>query len=200
MQRAVTIGLALSSMITSFVVAMSDTLLAAEPAWPAAAYTYVVVDQDLRTVLEQFGTNTGLRVVLSAAVQGRVHGRMPSLPPREFLNRLTQEFGLDWYYDGAVISISAASEAQTQLLTVEGAGYKKLYSALSGAGLLDLRYGLRPGPGTNIVVVSGPPRYLAMVQQAATAVAADKEPKHDPAAGDTLVVFRGTSTSRVQFP
>src|SRR5580698_2560832 len=80
---------------------------AAEPEWPPELYDYVVNDQDLRTVLEQFGLNTGLRIALSDAVQGRVRGRLPPAPPQQFLDHLTDMFGLDWYYDGAVIAVSA---------------------------------------------------------------------------------------------
>lgn len=173
---------------------------AAEPIWPTTAYDYVVVDQDLRTVLTQFGTNTGLRIVLSDAVQGRVHGRLPSAPPREFLSNLAQAFGLDWYFDGAVISISATSEAQTRLLPLQAVSFSKLRDALASVGLLDQRFQLRTGLGPSIALASGPPRYLAMVQQAAVALATEKEVKREPAGAETLVVFRGSSMSRVQFP
>ena len=175
-------------------------LMAGEPSWPSQAYDYVVVDQDLRTVLQQFGSNTGLRIALSDAVQGHVHGRLPSAAPREFLDHLAQAFGLDWYYDGALISVSAASEAQTRLLPAQGIGLQKLRNGLAAAGLLDPRYQLRSGLGPNIVVVSGPPHYVAMVQQATAALATESTPKPEPAAKETLVVFRGSSTSRLEFP
>ncbi len=120
-------------------------LTAAEPAWPTTPYDYVVIDQDLRTVLEQFGLNTGLRIALSESVKGRVHGRTKPAPPQQFFDHLTEMFGLDWYYDGAVISVSAKSEAQTQLVNLGSTSFTELETALDASGFLDQRYQLRPG-------------------------------------------------------
>lgn len=169
----------------------------AEPKWPSAPYDYVVVDQDLRTVLTQFGANTGLRITLSDAVQGQVRGRLPSVPPKEFLDNLAQSFGLDWYFDGAVISISAASEAQARLLPLQGVGFAKLRNGLVSAGLIDPRFQLRPGVSPDIALVSGPPRYVALVQQAVTALSSEKEVKRD---SPSVMIIRGATASRVQFP
>ena len=174
--------------------------LAAEPSWPTAPYDYVVVDQDLRTVLTQFGANTGLRIALSEAVQGRVHGRTPAAPARDVLNGLAQSFGLDWYYDGAVIWVSATSEAETHLLPLQGVSFNKLRNGLAAADLLDRRFQLKAGVGPDIAIVSGPPRYAAMIKQAVVALAADKPAAPQPAPGRTLVVFRGSSATSVQFP
>ena len=135
-------------------------LTAAEPAWPAAPYDYVVIDQDLRTVLEQFGLNTGLRIALSDNVKGRVRGRIQPAPPRQFFDHLTEMFGLDWYYDGAAISVSAKSEAQTQLVKLGNASFTQLKTALDASGFLDQRYQLRPGAEQSVAIAAGPPQYL----------------------------------------
>lgn len=186
-------GLALSQLLTCGV-------LGAEPAWSTAPYDYVIVDQDLRSVLQQFGANTGLRLTLSDKVQGRVRGPLPSVPPREFFNNLTRQFGLDWTYDGSIISVSSTSEAQTQLLPLQGVGFDKLHKSLTDAGLLDLRFELRSPLGGDIVLISGPPRYLAIVQQVLAALAAEKTPLQRPAAQKALVLMRGSASTRVEFP
>jgi type III secretion protein C len=175
-----------TAVILSATIPISRDLQAAEPAWPASsAYDYVVVDQDLRTVIEQFGLNTGLRVTLSDAVQGRVHGRLPAAPPREFFDHLTEMFGLDWYYDGATIAVSAKSEAQTQLIALKSA---------------DPRYHLRSGPDDNVAIASGPPQYLAMVKQVAATLSPAQLSKQSPPETHNVMVFRGSSASRVEFP
>jgi len=191
-----------NSFLVSLLVALaaSDQAIAAEPVWPTTTYDYVVVEQDLRTVLTQFGTNTGLRVIVSDAVQGRVRGPLPSAPPREFLDNLTRTFGLDWYFDGAAISVSAASEAQSHLLPLQGVSFAKLRAGLATAGLLDPRYQVRPAVGSDIAMVSGPPRFVSIVQQATTALASEKVVKHEPELQKLVVVFRGSSVSRLQFP
>ena len=79
------------------IAALSATpaMAAVEPVWPSGPYSYVVLDQDLRDVLQQFGINAGLRLALSDKVQGHVHGPLPSAPARQFLDSLTQQFGLE---------------------------------------------------------------------------------------------------------
>lgn len=166
---------------------------AGEPEWPAAPYDYVVVDQDLRTVLEQFGINTGLRVVLSDAVQGRVRGRLPPAPPRRFLDHLTEMFGLDWYYDGAVIAISAKSEAQSAMIKLKKGGFQEFRRAFATAGFSDRRYQLQPGPEGDSVIASGPPRYLAVVKQ----LAANLSP---PQESTQVTIIRGSTATHVEFP
>jgi type II secretory pathway component GspD/PulD (secretin) len=178
----------------------SRELKAAEPTWPAAPYEYVVVDQDLRAVLEQFGFNTGLRIVLSDTVQGRVRGRLPSALPRQFFDHLTEMFGLDWYYDGAAIAVSAKSEAQTQLVTLKDTSFSQLQSALEAAGFVDLRYQLRPGPERSVAIASGPPRYLAIVKQVAATLSPDQEPKQNIPPKHNVTIIRGSSVSRIEFP
>jgi type III secretion protein C len=167
---------------------------AAEPEWPTDSYAYIVVDQDLRTVLEQFGVNTGLGMVLSDAVQGRVQGRLPSAPPHQFLNHLTEMFGLDWYYDGVAIAVSAKSEAKTEVITLKHVSFSEFERALESAGFIDRRYQLRAGPDKRSVIASGPPRYLADVRQ----LAAGLSPA--AAAPTQVMIIRGSSVSRVEFP
>jgi type III secretion protein C len=194
-----------TAVILSATIATSRDLQAAEPPWPAlSAYDYVVVDQDLRTVIEQFGLNTGLRVTLSDAVQGRVHGRLPAALPREFFDHLTERFGLDWYYDGATIAVSAKSEAQTQLIALKSASFSQLQNAIGAAGFLDPRYRLRSGPDDNVAIASGPPQYLAMVRQIAATLSPAQVPaqllKQSPPETHNVMVFRGSSASSVEFP
>ncbi len=175
--------------------------LAAEPAWPSAPYDYIVVDQDLRTVLLQFGANIGVRVALSDGVQGRVHGRLPTLPPRDFLSHVAQAYGLDWFFDGVTLSISAANEAETRFVPLAGTSVPALEAALRTTGLYDPRFGLREGPAGKTALVAGPPRYLKAVEQTAAALAVpEASPSALPGAVVTLTVFRGGAASKVQFP
>jgi type III secretion protein C len=176
-------------------------LTAAEPEWPPALYDYVVNDQDLRTVLEQFGLNTGLRIALSDNVKGRVRSRIQPAPPRQFFDQLTARFGLDWYYDGAVISVSAKSEAQTQLVKLGTANFTQFETALDASGFLDRRYQLRPGAEPSVAIASGPPQYLEIVKKVATTLSPEPGPKPDAPAKYYVMIIRGSSAVRkAEFP
>lgn len=175
---------------------------AGEPKWAKGTYDYVVVDEDLRSVLQHFGANNGVRIVLSDKVQGHVHGRLQSAPPRDFLNGLTKQFGLDWYYDGAAIWISATSEAATKLMPLRGIPIESLGKSLVSSNLQDARFPLRAGLGPNTAIISGPPRYLAMTDDVLTALVAGLAPPIALKPGEkrTVTVFRGPAVNQVEFP
>ena len=186
--------------------------VAAEPSWPAGIYSYVVVEQDLRDVLQQFGINNGLKIALSDKVQGSVHGPLPAEPPRQFLDRLAQQFGLEWVYDGSIISISSDAEAKTEMIALRDVPFSKLHDGLANAGLLDPRYQFKPIMGGQIALVSGPPRYISIVQDVLAAL--PKEKTTQPAAAPagpvaasmppapphrSINLMRGASSSVVEF-
>jgi type III secretion protein C len=183
----------------------------AEPSWPAGAYNYVVVDQDLREVLQQFGTNTGLNLALSDKIQGRVRGPLPNMVPRQFLDNLSRQFGLEWVYDGSIISVSLASESRTEMLALRDVSFDALRDGLSSAGLLDSRYQFRPIMGGHAALVSGPPRYISLVHDALAAIPASRpttasgmapsSPTLPPPNASTrsVTLMRGTESSVTEF-
>jgi hypothetical protein len=183
----------------------------AEPSWPGGTYGYVVVDQDLRDVLQQFGVNTGLKLAVSDKVHGRVHGPVPSVPAKQFLDSLAQQFGLEWVYDGSIITVSSASEAKTEVMPLGDVPFDRLRDGLASAGFLDPRYQFKPFMGGHGALVSGPPRFISLVHEGLAAFPAEKPRVTEPAAAPPVVqarpapptrsvtVMKGSSTSVVEF-
>ena len=172
---------------------------AASIAWPEAPYRYLVVDQDLRAVLEEFGKNLGVRVALADSVKGRVRGNLPEGSPQSFLDALTKAYGLEWYFDGAVLSISTVAEAGTRFLDLHEVPFARALDGVQSAGLTDPRFVLRPGPAPNLAMVSGPPRYVQLISEAVAAMAAQK-PTVPPVqvvaqAAGVVRVFRGSASA-----
>lgn len=171
-------------------------------------YGYTVLDQDLRDTLRQFGANNGLRVILSDAVQGRVRGRLGTLTPRAFLDRLAVDFGFDWFYDGFTLYLSAVGESVNRLVPTGGATPSQLEDTLRALGIADARFVVRPMQGQNLVMVAGPPRFVELVQQAASALALKDEPSSPaPLPGAVTVpgprsvtVYRGREEQQVSVP
>jgi type II secretory pathway component GspD/PulD (secretin) len=128
--------------------------------------SFAVIDQDLRAFLLEFGRMQGLSVRLSEAVQGRVRGRLPPLPPRALLQRLAAMHGFDWFLDGALLHVSASHEAASRMLPLKGVPFTRLVATLDGLALADPRWPLRHAPDANLVVVAGPPALVAQVEQA----------------------------------
>lgn len=145
--------------------ASGEPALAADSNWSGQPYSYTVVNQDLRSVLERFGENIGVRVLVSDGVHGDVHGTTSAASAREFLDQLSRAYGFDWYYDGSVLSVSTVAEEQTETVPLGGVDFAQAQRKLTADGILDSRYTFRPGPGTGNAIVSGPPHYVTLVKQ-----------------------------------
>lgn len=155
-------------------------------AWSQKPFQYVAVDQDVRGVLHELSVAASVPIEMSDAVRGQVHGRWSEMGAGEFLSRLAHDNGLEWYYDGSLLAVSAASENTTKLLPLHGIQVAALRSGLATTGLLDGRFGLRDGPISDTAMVTGPPRFIALVQQSLDA-APPPHPAGPATPGDTAV-------------
>ncbi|WFU14793.1 secretin N-terminal domain-containing protein [Bradyrhizobium sp. CB3481] len=179
------------------------TAFGAPLALPSAPYSYTVLDQDLSAALLEFGNNLNIRVNVSTEVKGRIRGRMPDLPPREFLDRLTSLYNLQWYYDGLVLYVSAANEAQSRLLLLKPISFDAFKAALDALNISDERYVVRPAPGDGLVLVSGPPRFIALVDQTLNGLVAEAQARPHTTAEkqpreSVLKLFRGSSATVIR--
>jgi type III secretion protein C len=143
-----------------------------EPKWSAEPYSFVVVDQSVRDTLLEFGRNNNIPMRLTDGVRGRVKGGLAGLTPKEFLDRVTKDHGLVWYYDGALMHISAASEVSTQVFLPLPASPARAMEKLEATNLLDEKFSVRPAADGLSLTVTGPPAYRAAVIQATTTTTA----------------------------
>ena len=174
-------------------------------AWQAKSYSYIAVDQDLRDVLHEFGGNIGIPVSMSDQVTGTVRARWVGVSAGDFLNRLARTYAIEWYFDGTTLFVSASSETASKFISVHGGDVISLSAALLRSGLADQRFPLRDGPAPETVLISGPPRYLQIVED--TAEALGKRPVVEPqkldavsSGGRVILVMRGSSSARVAIP
>ncbi|OKO80651.1 nodulation protein NolW [Bradyrhizobium sp. AS23.2] len=171
---------------------------------PSTPYSYTVLDQDLAAALQEFGNNLNIRVNVSPEVKGRIRGRMPDLAPREFLERLTGLYNLQWYYDGLVLYVSDAHEAQSRLLVLNPITLNAFKSALDSLDISDERYVVRAAPGDGLVFASGPPRFIALVDETLKGLVAEAQARPNlttvekPAHESVLMLFRGASSTVIR--
>ncbi|MFQ3455890.1 nodulation protein NolW [Bradyrhizobium sp. UFLA01-814] len=165
-------------------------------------YRYTVLDQDLPAALQEFGNNLNVRINISGEVKGRIRGHMPDLSPREFLDHLTQLYNLQWYYDGLVLYVSAAKEAQTRLLVLGPISFGAFTATLDALNISDERYSIRAAPGNGLVLASGPPRFIALVDETLKGLVAEAQARpravETPTRDSVLTLFRGSSTTIIR--
>ena len=173
-----------------------------EPKWPDGPYKYLVIDQDIKDVLTEFGRNIDVPVEVSNQVKGRLRGQLPVVTARDFLNKLCESYGLIWYFDGATLHVSAKSEVKTELINIGRLPVQNLTDQLNTLGIADPRFPVRSTPDGGVISVSGPAPYIALVRQTLTAMARAASPVVREEKSDDEIrvrVFRG-STSELSRP
>ena len=133
--------------------------------WKTETYSLVARSMDLRQVLETFGVAQGISTILSPAVGGLVSGEFLDVPCGEFLESLATLNNLAWYWDGATLWIYAASEMQTMLLDLRYMKAGEVRAMLAELGVEDPRFPLKTASNDELIMVSGPPRYVGLVAE-----------------------------------
>ncbi len=138
---------------------------AEEPAWFSQPYAYVLVDQDVRSALEEFGHNLDVPLVLSDKVRGKARSTLRAATAGEFLQALCSTNGLTWYFDGNLLYLNTSDEISTKLFKASALDLDQLQAYLGNLDVFGQQLSMRNGPEGDEVFVSGPPPYLALVQQ-----------------------------------
>ena len=100
------------------------------------------------------------------------------------MNDLAGRHNFEWYFDGRILHISTNEESVIRLLALDSVPFFELRTALDRLGIADRRFPLRHGGASKLVLVSGPPRYVALVEQTLLALV--------NAAPTQVSIFRGS--------
>ena len=133
--------------------------------WKTPAYTLVANNMDLRTALDTFAVAQGLSAVMSGGVSGTFSGSFQEVSPTEFLDRIATVHNLVWYYDGAALYFYGAGEIQTLLLDLQYMKAGEVRQMLADLGVEDTRFPLKTASDDELVMVSGPPRYVGLIAE-----------------------------------
>src|SRR4029450_999932 len=130
---------------------------ALDPKWPPGPYKYVVIEQELKDALIEFGRNVNVPVKVSDEVKGKLRGDLGAGSAEDFFKRLTSSHGLVWYFDGSVLHVNSASELRTEVIDLGRILPTDVVSKLTKLGIADPRYPIRTTPGSVVISVSGAP-------------------------------------------
>ena len=136
---------------------------AAEIPWRVPEYSLTARSLKVREPLETFAVAEGVPIVLSEAVRGELSGDFDRVPARAFLDRVATVNNLTWYYDGATIWVYGSGEILTTLLDLRYMKADEVVALMRDLGVEDARFPLKSASGGELVMVSGPPRYVTLV-------------------------------------
>ena len=133
--------------------------------WRTPTYSLVARSMDLRQAMETFGAAQGVAMLIAPAVQGVLSGDFDDIPCDEFLDRLAALHNLSWYWDGATLFVYGPGETQTMLLDLRYMKAGEVRDMLAELGVEDPRFPLKTASNDELIMVSGPPRYVALVAE-----------------------------------
>lgn len=155
--------------------------------WRQRQFDLQAQNEPLNTFLLRLLTIEGIASTMSPTVaSGRVNGRFKGRAEMVF-KELADTYGLTWYYDGVTMHIYSISEVETRLLQVDPIDVTRVDRSLKQMGLYDARFPMRVSSVEGHVLVSGPPRYVELVEQVVGRVA---DSPSRPKAGVEVQVFR----------
>lgn len=143
-------------------VGMGTVADAAPIRWHSNSVHVVADGQDLKDVLRDFSAGQGVPTTVAGDVHGTVTGHF-DMSPQRFLDTLASTFGLVWFYDGVVLSISDVNSVTRQVIKLDHASTDELNSALVQLHLDSPRFPIVYDAGQSTALVSGPAPYVQLV-------------------------------------
>ena len=163
--------------LTATSLSYSATVSAQTPStWQNGAYAYAAQQTPLRTVLQDFTRSHGVNLRMSSQLNGEVDGRLRADSPVDFLNRMALQYRFQWFVYNDTLYISPQMAQISKRITVSADAAPDLKQALQDIGLLEDKFGFGELPDDGVVIVTGPPEYVALVSDFS---AKDKNRKED---------------------
>lgn len=173
-----------AALLVASTLMFCGTTIASPPPWQDSAFTFYAERKPLRTVLREFAAAFSLSVQMPDDLSGSVNGRFSTASPTEFIDRLGSTYGFVWFTHAGTLFVSRTQDMVVRSIAGGATGPgNKLKQVLTDLKVLDPRFGWGDLPDQGIVIVSGPPAYVQLVES--TIKALPRTP-----GGQQVAVFR----------
>nr|WP_229655757.1 MULTISPECIES: type III secretion system outer membrane ring subunit SctC [Erwiniaceae] len=156
-------------MATSLALSLSSLSFSASAqvpeGWNNGAYAYSAQSTPLRTVLNDFANSHGVTLRLGNVTDAMINGRLRANSAATFLDRLALEYQFQWFVYNDTLYISPQSEQVSRRIHVSSEAAPDLKNALDGIGLLEPKFGFGELPDDSVILVTGPPEYVALISK-----------------------------------
>lgn len=133
--------------------------------WRVQQYSVTARNMQVRDAFSTFGVAQNVPIVMSDSVKGVFSGDFKDVPATEFIDKLATVHNLTWYYDGATIWVYSSGENLTTLIDLRYMKADEVLSMMKELGVEDSRYPLKAAMNGELIMVSGPPRYVSLVAE-----------------------------------
>lgn len=145
---------------------LADIGNAADIPWGNKKLKFVVENKKLSEFLRELAMSHRIATVVSQQVEGTVNAKF-DVTPQDTLDILAGTYGLIYYFDGNILYVYSSNEAQSEILRLSAADVERLKASLKQLKIFDRRYPISYDERENTALVSGPKRYVELVQETA---------------------------------
>ncbi|WDE08615.1 type III secretion system outer membrane ring subunit SctC [Thalassomonas viridans] len=121
--------------------------------------------ESIANILKNFSANYNIQAVISSQLTTRVFGSYSGKNGRDFLDQLARRNAFTWYNDNGAIYFYATSEYQNRVFHLRYITPEYLEDMLRKVGIWDGRFNWQVAANEQIVYISGPPRFINLIEQ-----------------------------------
>ena len=151
--------------VAAFTASAAEKSVVKKLPWKSSEYTLVARQMPIREALESFSVAQGIPILLSDRVAGILSGDFKGVTPADFLDRISAVHNLTWYYDGTALYIYTVGEMGSTLIDLKYMKADEVLSMMVELGVEDARFPLKTASNGELIMVSGPPRYVMLVSE-----------------------------------
>ncbi|WP_133407984.1 EscC/YscC/HrcC family type III secretion system outer membrane ring protein [Parashewanella tropica] len=134
--------------------------------WQGDPFVMISRGTPLASVLQEFGSNYGIPVVISAKITDQFNGRIQNKTPLQVITQLSRQYGLVWYYNTDVLYVYKTSELENEVLPLNNISTADVTRYLTNAGVLDKKAcNIRPAADIASVQLVGVPVCISTVSK-----------------------------------
>lgn len=170
------------------------------------SFEYYGENQLLRDVLTAIATHSRLGVTIHEDIVQEFNGHLKRRNSRDALNYLASTYDLVWYSDGATLFVDPINAMQSRMFSLDYLRAGQLKRTMQALQIWDERFDWRALDTSSILMASGPPRYLELVEETIALLSSQMDSTHADAlqlhifqlkhasAADRKVTVRGEET------
>ncbi|MDE6575994.1 MAG: hypothetical protein K2L24_01165 [Opitutales bacterium] len=133
--------------------------------WKESDYYHFAKNQSLKELVRSFCSAQSVDVIVSDAVNDVVNGKFSNVSARQFWKDIVSAYGLVWFYDGSLLYVYKSGEIQSKVLQMGRDEMRTLIRVITQLGYLSSNINFRPMETAGILVVSGPPKLMEMLEE-----------------------------------
>jgi type III secretion protein C len=166
------IDLSSVQMIDSVVFAEGDP--ADRLPWKTAEYYHFAKNQELKELIRNFCVMQSMDVILSDNISDVVNGKFSNVTPHQFWKDIINAYGLVWFFDGSMMYVYKSDEVSSTVYQMSRDEMRTLVKVITQLGFLSSNVTFRPLETAGILVVSGPPKLMSLIEELSKKIVVEK--------------------------